>query len=75
MKTLMGAAVIAAMVTFGGPAAVAATAATPQAKLQTAASPNTFVTFIYVLLGIHGITRQRGAACSKQAASRDADPV
>ena len=38
MKTLMGAAVIAAMVAFGGPAAVAATATTPQAKLQTAAT-------------------------------------
>jgi len=38
MKTLMGAAVIAAMVAFGGPAAVAATPATPQAKLQTAAT-------------------------------------
>jgi hypothetical protein len=36
MKTLMGAAVIAAVLAFGGPAAVAARAATPQAKLQMA---------------------------------------
>ncbi len=38
MKTSMGAAVVAAVFAFGGPAAVAATAATPQAKLKTAAT-------------------------------------
>jgi len=38
MKTLTGAAVIAALLAFGGPAAVAASAATPQAKLQMAAT-------------------------------------
>ena len=38
MKTSMGAAVVAAAFAFGGPAAVAATAETPQAKLQTVAT-------------------------------------
>jgi len=38
MKAWRGAAVFAAVVAFGGPAAVAATAATPQAKLQTVAT-------------------------------------
>jgi hypothetical protein len=36
MRTLIGAAVVAAAFAFGIPAAVAATPATPQAKFQTA---------------------------------------